>query len=122
MNQIKAYAKGSVPFSWEKKPGVSKVFNQRFPSEGDLVKLPPPPCPIESRSPRVSTHDIQIPLPPCTFQPPSRSSSRKDLRKQDDPFLAAYKECTKSTKKGKLSKNVAGSGFRKVKLAQPNSE
>ncbi|KAJ9166368.1 hypothetical protein P3X46_021138 [Hevea brasiliensis] len=113
MNQIKAHPKGNVPFSWEKKPGVSRVAIQRYPSEEDFVKLPPPPCPIGS--PRVSAHDIQIPLPPCTFQPPSRSSSSRSFRKQDDPFLAAYKECTKSTnKKAKLSKNLAaGSGLRK---------
>ncbi|OAY51045.1 hypothetical protein MANES_05G183500v8 [Manihot esculenta] len=118
MNQIKAHPKGNVPFSWEKKPGVSKAISQMFHSEADFVKLPPPPCLIENQSPaRVSTHDIQIPLPPCTFQPPSRSSSRKGgLKKQEDPFLAAYKECTKSTsdsnKKtgGKLCRNV---GLRK---------
>ncbi|EEF52241.1 conserved hypothetical protein [Ricinus communis] len=117
MDQSKANTKGNVPFSWEKKPGVSKLINQDSDpnQEEDLVlKLLPPPCPIES--PRISTHDtINIPLPPCTFQPPSRSSSRKGIRKQDDPFLAAYKECTKSTEKGdKLSRNnAARSGLRK---------
>ncbi|KAL1353577.1 hypothetical protein HN51_017498 [Arachis hypogaea] len=47
-------------------------------------------------------HDFQdIPLPPCAFQPPYyRTSSKKGLwvgqDHQDDPFLAAYKECTKN--------------------------
>lgn len=106
MNQSQTHPKGNVPFSWENRPGVSKVTNQRYPSERNyVVKLPPPPCPIES--PRISGHDIRIPLPPCTFQTPARSSSTKGLKKHDDPFLAAYKECTKTTRKDKLSKNHA---------------
>ncbi|KAL8494604.1 hypothetical protein ACS0TY_025441 [Phlomoides rotata] len=89
-----------IPFSWENEPGVSKAaappqdHHHRRP-------LPPPPCPPENT--RVSFHhDLQIPLPPCAFQPPARSGSKKlGLKKIDDPFLIAYKEVTKSTKKGK---------------------
>ncbi|KDP41585.1 hypothetical protein JCGZ_15992 [Jatropha curcas] len=109
MNQIKAHnSKGNVPFSWEKKPGVSKVnamINNNQEQDQIVVKLPPPPCPIES--PRVSAHEISIPLPPCTFQPPSRSSSRK----WDDPFLAAYKECTKSSTRSKAKVAGGSAGF-----------
>ncbi|GKV10408.1 hypothetical protein SLEP1_g21774 [Rubroshorea leprosula] len=74
-------------------------------------KLPPPPC--SSKNTRISNHDVQIPLPPCVFQPPSKSSSRKGLRRQDqdDPFLAAFKECTKTPHKGKLPKKEVGFGF-----------
>ncbi|PIN11612.1 hypothetical protein CDL12_15797 [Handroanthus impetiginosus] len=72
-------------------------------------KLPPPPCPPENS--RVSFRDLQIPLPPCAFQPPSRSSSKKGLKKIDDPFWIAYKEVTKSTRKGGqglgLTKNMS---------------
>ncbi|WCJ35580.1 hypothetical protein M5689_016827 [Euphorbia peplus] len=110
MNQAIKPSKGDVPFSWEKKPGVSKVRNPSV-NEKDFImqKIPLPPCPPENQI-RVSVSksrplfDSNIPLPPCTFQPPYvRSSSRKGLaRKQDDdPFLAAYKECTKSTRKEK---------------------
>ncbi|KAL5777551.1 hypothetical protein ACOSP7_010477 [Xanthoceras sorbifolium] len=102
---------GNVPFSWENEPGVSKTTNRLgCPNERHRpLKLPPPPCLTESA--RVSVHDIQIPLPPCTFQqrpPPSRSSSRKGSSRTEleDPFLVALKECTKSSTtagKGKLS-------------------
>ncbi|PIN04017.1 hypothetical protein CDL12_23450 [Handroanthus impetiginosus] len=132
----KVHSDGNVPFSWENKPGVSKLAasnpqdchhlapspklspppypeNSRVSFRHDLQiplqqddyhhyaprpKLPPPPCHPENS--RVSFHDLQIPLPPCAFQPPSRSSSKKGLKKIDDPFLIAYKEVTKSTRKG----------------------
>ncbi|KAL1539645.1 hypothetical protein AAHA92_24099 [Salvia divinorum] len=84
----------NIPFSWENEPGVSKAAR---PQDHHRKLLPPPPCPPENPS-RVSLH---IPLPPCAFQPPSRSNSKKGTRKIDDPFLIAYKEVTKSTKKGK---------------------
>ncbi|KAJ4848789.1 hypothetical protein Tsubulata_025773 [Turnera subulata] len=120
MNQNKIHSRGNVPFSWENKPGVSKVVDHHDQLLDDhqeklIMKLPPPPCPVES--PRVSAYDIQIPLPPCTFQStPTRSSSRKGLKyKQDDPFMAAFKECTKSTtttttakRSDKWSKSVLG--------------
>ncbi len=115
MSHSKAHSQGTIPFSWENKPGVSKVTQQECPIDGDFVlKLPPPPCPSEPA--KISVHDFQIPLPPCAFQPPSRSSSKKGLRKQEDPFLAAYMECTKSIRKGKSIKNDVGSGFKKNML------
>ncbi|XVE95061.1 hypothetical protein REPUB_Repub02eG0064000 [Reevesia pubescens] len=109
MNQSKVHSQGNVPFSWENNPGVCKETSQEG-SEEDyfLQKLPPPPCPPESA--RMSIHDIKIPPPPCAFHPPSRTSSRRGLKISDDPFLAAYKECTKSTRKGKKDE---GSGLKK---------
>lgn len=85
----------SVPFAWENEPGVSKVMaNEKQEWRSLSLRLPPPPCPQGSA--RFSVHDdIQIPLPPCAFQPPSRSSSKKGL--DEDPFFAAFKECTKTT-------------------------
>ncbi|KAL7154933.1 hypothetical protein ABFS83_03G037600 [Erythranthe nasuta] len=101
---IKVHSQANIPFSWENKPGESKAAaaeqdddNHHQPPPS---KLPPPPCPLPE-TPRASFHDIRIPLPPCAFQPPSRSASKKGLKKMDDPFLNAYKEVTKSTKKGK---------------------
>ncbi|PSR99934.1 Stimulated by retinoic acid protein [Actinidia chinensis var. chinensis] len=91
---------GNVPFSWENKPGVSKAACEEWSSEigGDTTpRLPPPPCPPTEKATRAYFHDLQVPLPPCGFQPPSRSSSKRGLRRQDDPFLTAYKECTKSS-------------------------
>ncbi|GAB4852403.1 hypothetical protein Ancab_016595 [Ancistrocladus abbreviatus] len=89
--------------------------------------LPPPPCGLSQKA---KVHDLQVPLPPCIFQPPSTVYStgcirgklyngrnfdlRGGLRKichscfgfwkqEKDPFLAAYKECTKNSRmRGKL--------------------
>ncbi|XP_039009757.1 uncharacterized protein LOC120138323 [Hibiscus syriacus] len=100
-----------VPFSWENKPGICKETGQLqvFEEDCSLQKLPPPPC--RSESGNISMHDIEIPLPPCVFQPPLRTSSGRSLKKtENDPFLAAYKECTKSTKKGKKD----GSGLKRL--------
>ncbi|KAI3465237.1 hypothetical protein Pfo_021900 [Paulownia fortunei] len=115
MMSSKVHSQGNVPFSWENKPGVSKsaaavAARQDHHHHLAQPKLPPPPCPPDNA--RVSFHDLQIPLPPCAFQPPSRSSSKKGLKKIDDPFLIAYKEVTKSTKKGKsLGANKGDQGL-----------
>lgn len=120
MNRSKTRAPGTIPFSWEYKPGVSKVTQRECLGEEDFVlKLPPPPCPSELA--RFSVHDsqIQIPLPPCAFQPPSRITSKKGLiRKHEDPFLAAYKNCTKSVNGSSTEsfKNGVKARFRKNML------
>ncbi|GAV69050.1 hypothetical protein CFOL_v3_12551 [Cephalotus follicularis] len=113
----KVHSQGSIPFSWEDKPGVSKIKHKE--------------CPIDRRLNLTSSHDldkslvkIPIPLPPCPLQTPQRSSSTKlSLGRRwwrEDPFLAAYKECTKSKmSSGKLgieSKASNGSLTRKSKL------
>ncbi|KAK8625912.1 hypothetical protein V6N13_057069 [Hibiscus sabdariffa] len=82
-----------MALSWENKPAICKETGQL--EDCRMQKLPPPPCGSESG--KIWLHDIGIPLPPCVFQPPC---SRRSLKKTEvDPFLAAYKECTKSTKK-----------------------
>lgn len=108
MSHRRVYSVGSIPFSWEDKPGISKVTNQDCLIDGpnlqalDLKPLllrPSPSLPSNS-SPNVeANYDKKIiPLPPCppSTQPPRRSTSSKDYRWQDDPFLVAYKECTKT--------------------------
>ncbi|CAK9137668.1 unnamed protein product [Ilex paraguariensis] len=115
MSSNKVHSHGNVPFSWENKPGVSKVGAQdrREDDRKIAVKLPPPPCPPETAR-AASFHDLQIPLPPCGFQAPLRSSSRKSVKNKDDPFLMAYRECTKSNGKGKLSsRDDVGLGSKK---------
>nr|POF04917.1 hypothetical protein CFP56_45057 [Quercus suber] len=69
---------------------------------------------------KVSAQGIKIPLPPCPqLQPPRRSNSIKGHRWQEDPFLVAYKECTKSAvesgKAPSASKKVVESRLRKTK-------
>lgn len=109
-----------ISFSWEKKPGISKESFSTQREKESLAKLPLPPISLDgSTTPRNHVHDIQIPLPPCAFQPPYyRTCSKKGL--DDDPFLAAYKECTKSKKSGKRDKKMSKGGgsfceFRLVK-------
>lgn len=121
MGHRKVYSQGSVPFSWEDQPGVCKATHQECPIDIRLhaLKL------ISSQSPsapaKVSADDIKnIPLPPCPIQPPRRSNSKK--QEEVDPFLVAYKECTKvNVKSGKASSEskkgncTLGSKLRKTK-------
>ncbi|KEH39999.1 hypothetical protein MtrunA17_Chr1g0152201 [Medicago truncatula] len=109
-----------ISFSWEKKPGIPKESvntngENLIQRENEfLPKLPLPPISsLEgATTPRKLVHDFQIPLPPCAFQPPYyRTSSKKGIWVQDDdPFLAAYKECTKSQKSGKRDKKMSRPG------------
>lgn len=112
MSNEKFRAKGNVPFSWENEPGVRKETSGDRPiylgRDAVTLKLPPPPSFRIDENGKTSLspafRDLQnIPLPPCAFQGPTRSGSRRGIY-QDDPFLKAYKECTKS-KRGR--KNVS---------------
>ena len=114
MSHNKVHSRGNVPFSWEKKPGISKAGGTETNClmEEDLVlKLPPPPCaPPAKAAARKSLDSYHIPPPPgSNFQPTlSRSSSAKGglRKKEEDPFLAAFRECTKSSRKGKTTSSV----------------
>lgn len=116
-NNKEIHSRRTVPtFSWEEKPGISKPkttkaaedqeYNRSAASEAFEVKLPPPPGPTEKY--RASFHEFQIPLPPCAFQPPQLIRRNSSRRKNDDPFLIAYIECTKSSKSIKSQKLAAG--------------
>lgn len=70
------------------------------PSNG-CGKLPPPPALQASSSSPNLQYGIHVPIPPCPLNLSPRSSSRRRMMKSwEDPFLAAYIECTKS---GELS-------------------
>ncbi|CAI9115988.1 OLC1v1017022C1 [Oldenlandia corymbosa var. corymbosa] len=122
MNSNKVHSKRTVlPFSWESKPGVSKgrddeehkqhIRGGRDGDEFPAIKLPPPPCAEDKSKASNSTKSSEldstkIPPPPCpNFQHPLKSNSlRRSFRKNDDPFLIAYIECTKSTSRDDLYK------------------
>ncbi|KAE8649893.1 hypothetical protein Csa_012691 [Cucumis sativus] len=73
----KTHSRGRVAFSWENKPGVCKAA------------VAPPHGFCDGDDPLKK----QLQPPPCT---PARKGNKK-LQKDggaEDPFLAAYKECT----------------------------
>ncbi|KAK3231190.1 hypothetical protein Dsin_003071 [Dipteronia sinensis] len=102
----------NVPFSWEIKPGVSKLKVTAADDQDQerierwhlitLMNLPSPPCPSKASSRADHDQELaqQVPLYLCPFQSPliSKSSSRRSSRvgKQqlEDPFLVAYRKCT----------------------------
>lgn len=95
---MKVHSQGSVPFSWEDTPGVSKATHQECPANIGNTAL--------NRPPQLSIQHLEIPLPPYLAQPPRISTSSKGLwGQEEDPFLAAYRECTKSVESAKKPKN-----------------
>ncbi|KAG5535465.1 hypothetical protein RHGRI_023285 [Rhododendron griersonianum] len=110
MSHRKVHSQCTVPFLWEEIPGVPKSNFAHHSSNN----LPPPDSspPSDHYSPKLSAHEMNvIPLPPpCPLQSMhnyKRSSSfRGKLAKQEDPFVAALKECTKGT--GRSGRAAAG--------------
>lgn len=96
----------AVPFSWEHLPGISKITVQMEDENPKPVSVPvhramklrPPP----NSSPHVNlksmAHGLYVPLPPCRFQPNQTWNRKGVTRPEEDPFLAAFIECTKSVK------------------------
>jgi hypothetical protein len=91
----------AVPFSWEHLPGISKITvqmdeNPEPVSVHRTTKLRPP----RDCSPHVDqksmSHRLYIPLPPCRFLPNQTQNRKGVTRPEEDPFLAAFIECTKS--------------------------
>lgn len=93
--------KPTVPFSWEVKPGVCKLTDEASRSVKEHLtsaKLRPPPSTLTTRS-TTSMDDSHVSSSclSCAPRPSMRSPSfRMAVRKEDDPFLAAYKSCTAS--------------------------
>ncbi|KAG6705342.1 hypothetical protein I3842_07G174200 [Carya illinoinensis] len=120
--QSEVCTKLNVPFSWEVKPGVCKVTDQASGSVmGDFsLELPrPPPCSLSSTG--MDGFSCR-PSSPClrSLLQPWKSSFRMGVRKDPDvdPFLAAYKRCTKNSSTHKSSGNEKDVGFigkRKIK-------
>ncbi|KAK4260214.1 hypothetical protein QN277_003360 [Acacia crassicarpa] len=94
MSHRKVHSQGSIPFSWEDEPGICKtpqgVNKFKSPSSSSSSLMFQAPSAAQS---------LKIPLPPCPLAlPPRRTASGKGFRWQEDPFLVAYKEITKSEK------------------------
>ncbi|RLN17932.1 translation initiation factor IF-2-like [Panicum miliaceum] len=115
---------GTVAFSWEQEPGVSK----RSPAEAVERTTGAPRAEAASRTtpapakkappPPAHRHRLRVPPPPggpgapAVSPPPGKSSisgsrSRR-VRPRDDPFLAAYLACTDN------SGSNSGKGPRKL--------
>ncbi|CAK9320486.1 unnamed protein product [Citrullus colocynthis] len=96
-------SQGNVPFSWEESPGLSKFCFRDFQALA-LHSSPLPP-------PHISQFDVvsKIPPPPCRL-PPRSVTNAVSAKDEDDPFLAAYKECTKSAKNGKFVPKTGNKG------------
>ncbi|WOK91685.1 hypothetical protein Cni_G00376 [Canna indica] len=133
MNRHKYHnASANIPFSRENQPGFSKVVAPKgkeaalmTASTPEHVKLLLPPPPGKSESPRMAAHGLHLPLPPSMlFQqlPSSRSSPKKGFKKEDDPFLAAYLECTKGRRASRVKKRDSLLGLISCKSSSGVSE
>ncbi|XP_037427646.1 uncharacterized protein LOC119293204 [Triticum dicoccoides] len=77
----------AVAFSWEQEPGVSKESTKKVEARTHQLRVPPPPGGPGAPS-----------LSPPVKAVRSRSS-RRGVRPEEDPFLAAYVACTASGRK-----------------------
>jgi len=81
----------NVPFSWEHKPGLSKVSAHGHNGSG--LVLQPPPCSSLDHRHKVEEESQIL----CAVQSSLRISSfRMETQKEEDPFVEAYKKCTQS--------------------------
>ncbi|KAJ3685427.1 hypothetical protein LUZ61_014591 [Rhynchospora tenuis] len=94
----------AVPFSWEHLPGISKV-SPRIDEDPKPVlvprptKLRPPPISSQHVNPKNLAPGFYIPLPPYRFQRNQMQARKGVKRPEEDPFLAAFIECTKPVEK-----------------------
>ncbi|KAK4416359.1 hypothetical protein Salat_2461400 [Sesamum alatum] len=102
MSHRKIRSHGSVPFSWEEKPGVPKFNHQK--SSSDMIMS------LNALQILQPDNFISIPPPPCTSQPPRRSYSGKGSWLQDDPFIAALKSCTNSVTNDRRNEGLRQKG------------
>ena len=87
----------NVPFSWEYKPGLSKVTHQLSNNDTRRSNLVLQPPPYRTRGNKLRVEDTESPFI-CAVHPSSLriSSFRMENPKEEDPFIEAYKKCTKS--------------------------
>lgn len=113
----KVHSSRSVAFSWVRKALPSPHHGNNTGSSGQAAvpqkSSPPPPITanVSDETPPAIHQDMKIPPPPCRSQPPPRRRTFwKAFRRQHDPFLVAYKECTKTPALG----DKVGVGFNSI--------
>lgn len=86
-------SKAKVPFSWELKPGVSRKHNKTEDQQLQW-KLTPPPCShVEYREKLLQSPLVVCPFTPSNMVRTSRSNFSSFRKREDDPFLEAYRKC-----------------------------
>ncbi|CAM0907808.1 unnamed protein product [Alopecurus aequalis] len=100
MGQEEALLRAAVAFSWEHEPGVAAVEGRGMPGSPRKARAPATLIfswelePAMTKPKPDLTRQLSVPPPPG--RPTARSVSRA-VRPEDDPFLAAYLACTRST-------------------------
>lgn len=97
----KVFSQGSVPFSWEDSPGVRKSAAAGQDRPHGTASESKAACTAVNTSSVLDNPVAQksaIPPPPRMAGPPRRTGSVKGFwGRETDPFLEAYKECTKDS-------------------------
>lgn len=88
----------NVPFSWELKPGVSKLTCEETGMGVRCATLDLPSPPRLSKNALFCVNHLQGVLPP----PPISPVRKGDVNKKEDRFVAAHRKCTKYSMNGKL--------------------
>lgn len=106
----------TVAFAWEHEPGVSKSKRQS-PAEAKKPSSRRTQARDSSKKP-AEAHRLRVPPPPGGPGAPavSPSASRRGVRPEEDPFLAAYLACTANGRKaaGRRSERGRDVGAQKL--------
>uniref|UniRef100_A0A0E0MPZ7 Uncharacterized protein n=1 Tax=Oryza punctata TaxID=4537 RepID=A0A0E0MPZ7_ORYPU len=107
-----APAPGTVMFSWEQELGVSKQKTAEGGRDDDDMPESPKKAPPPARR-------LSVPPPPGRMpMTGSKSFSKvRAVRPEDDPFLAAYLACTKSSTGGGVARESKGQRQRRSRWA-----
>ena len=96
-------------FSWEPVAVIS-TKPAAVEARGDTIVMPPG-SPTKKAAAAPPARRLSVPPPPgrtATRSLSSRGASGRAVRPEDDPFLAAYLACTKSTKGGRDAGGTPG--------------
>jgi hypothetical protein len=109
----------AVPFSWEHLPGIPKITVQMDENPEPVSVHRTTMWPLHC-SPHVDqkgmSHGLYMPLPPCRF-PPNQTWNRKGVTHlEEDPFLAAFIECTKSVEEKERTTKAKKKAMRRNRI------